>query len=149
MQFDELKLIQILRDEWGCCVPEIRPAIAVNTMGNVYLEDAHGGYWKICPVELSAEIVARSPAELQTHFADPDEREDLQMSWIVSEMVELHGEPVIGECIGLVIPAVFGGGYASENIRKRNLYRFLRYAGDIARQAKYLKDGDKVEFNYY
>lgn len=148
MQFDEPQVIQALREEWGWCVPEIREVIAVSAMGNVYLADGDGCYWRICPEELSAEIVARSPAELQTLFADPEEREDWQMSWVVSEMVELHGEPAIGECFGLVIPAAFGGGYVSENIRKRGLYDYLRFTGDVARQSQDLKDGDKVRFKF-
>lgn len=57
-------------------------------------------------------------------------------------MVELHGEPAIGECFGLMIPSVFGGEHAPENIRKGSPYEYLRYTGDVARQARDHKDRD-------
>lgn len=122
--------------------------MAVSSMGNVFLEDDQQGYWRICPEELSAEIVARTSAELESVFADPEAKADWQMSGIVSEMVEVYGEPQVGECFGLVIPAVLGGEYSSQNIRRRCLYDYLRYTGDIARQTKDLKDGDKIEFEF-
>jgi hypothetical protein len=46
-----------------------------------------------------------------------------------------------------VIPAVPGGKYSPENIRRRCLYDYPRFTGDIARQTRDLKDGDKVDIH--
>jgi hypothetical protein len=146
MTFDEPKVIEALSEEWGWILPRISRVMAVSSMGNVFLADDQQWYWRICPEELSAEIVARTPAVLESVFADPDAKADWQMSWIVSEMVELYGEPEVGECFGLVIPAVLGGKYAADNIRRRCLYDYLRFTGDLARQTKDLKDGDTIKF---
>ena len=148
MQFDEPRVIDALIAEWGWIVPQINAVMAVSSMGNVLLADVQQCYWRICPEELSAEVVARSAAELESVFVDPEAKADWQMSGLVSELVEVYGEPKVGECFGLVIPAVLGGEYSLQNIRRRCLYDYLRYTGDIARQTKDLKDGDKIVFNF-
>ena len=146
MQFDEQKVIEALNAEWGWILPAIDAVVAVNSMGNVMLRDGDHCHWRICPEELSAEIFARSPVELQAAYADPERKADWQMISLVSELVEEYGEPDIGECFGLVIPAVLGGEYSKGNIRRRDLYEYLRFTGDVAYQTKDLKDGDTVNF---
>jgi hypothetical protein len=145
MQFDATQVIEALHAEWRWILSEISEVLAVSSMGNVCLVDNQQSYWRICPEELSAEIIARSASELDSWFADPDAKADWQMSGMVSEMIELYGEPELGECFGLVIPGVLGGKYSSENIRRRSLYDYLRFTGDLARQIKDLKDGETIE----
>lgn len=147
MQFDPTQVLEALNAEWRWILPEIREVLAVSSMGNVCLVDDLQSYWRICPEELSAEIIARSVSELDSWYADPDSKADWQMSGMVSELIELYGEPALGECFGLVIPGVLGGKYSSENIRRRSLYDYLRYTGDLAKQVKDLKDGKTIEFN--
>ena len=53
--------------------------------------------------------------------------------------------PIVGECFGLVIPAVLGGEYSPSNIRRRDLYQYLRFTGDVGNQTKDLKDGESIE----
>lgn len=146
MHFDTTQVIEALNAEWRWILPEISEVLAVSSMGNICLLDHQQSYWRICPEELSAEIIARSAAELDSWFADPNTKADWQMSGLVSEMIELHGEPKLGECFGLVVPAVLGGTYSPENIRKRSLYDYLRFTGDLARQTNDLKDGETIEF---
>jgi hypothetical protein len=146
MKFDEPRVIEALNAEWRWIVPPVRAVMAVSSMGNVFLVDDHECYWWICPEELSAEIVARTAAELESVFTDPEAKADWQMSGIVDEMVDIYGELQIGECFGLMVPAVLGGEYSAQNIRRRCLYDYLRFTGDIARQTHDLKDGDKIKF---
>ena len=146
MQFDEPKVIEALNAEWSWILPTIDAVVAVNSMGNVMIRDVDQNHWRICPEELSAEIFAKTPDELQAAYADPERKADWQMSSLVSELVEEFGEPEIGECFGLVIPAVLGGEYSLGNIRRRDLYEYLRYTGDVANQTKDLKDGETVKF---
>lgn len=146
MQFDAPKIIEALNAEWRWILPVIDEVIAVNSMGNVMLRDDNSCHWRICPEELSAELIARTPEELQAAFADPKRKADWQMTALVSELIEEFGEPNVGECFGLVIPAVLGGEYSKGNIRRKDLYGYLRLAGDIANQIKDLKDGEEVKF---
>ncbi len=147
MQFDELKVIEALNAEWSWILPRIAAVVAVSSMGNVMLRDEDQNHWRICPEELSAEIFARTPDELKAAYADAERKADWQMSSLVSELVQEFGEPEVGECFGLVIPAVLGGQYSVSNIRRRNLYEYLRYTGDVANQTKEIKDGETVKFN--
>gem|GEM_PF-585454 len=142
----EPKVIEALNAEWSWILPTIDAVVAVNSMGNVMLRDEEQNHWRICPEELSAKIFAKTPDELQAAYADPGRKADWQMSPLVSELVEQFGEPEVGECFGLVIPAVLGGEYSVSNIRRRDLYEYLRYAGDVANQTKDLKDGETVKF---
>ena len=146
MQFDESKIIKALISQWSWALPSIESIIAVNSMGNVMLRDDDHNYWYICPEELTAEVFARTQDELQLGYADTKRKEEWQMSSLVSELVEVFGEPLIGECFGFITPAVFGGDFSVENIRRRDLYEYLRYSGDIANQTKDLKDGETVKF---
>lgn len=146
MKFDEPQVIEALNAEWSWIVPTVRAVMEVSSMGNVLPADDHECYWRICPEELSAEIVARTAAELEYVFADPEAKADWQMSGMVDEMVDIYGELQIGECFGLVIPGVLGGEYSAQNIRRRCLYDYLRFTGDVARQTHKLKDGDKIQF---
>ncbi len=146
MQFDPPKVAEAIREEWGWAVSGIDEVMAVSSMGNVLLSDEHDYHWRICPEELSAEIVARTRHDLDTLFADPEAKADWQMAGLVSELVDLYGEPSVGECFGLVIPAMLGGEYSADNIRRRCLYDYLRFTGDLARQTKDLSDGESIEF---
>lgn len=146
MQFDEPKVIEALTTEWRWILPGIDTVIAVTSMGNVMLRDLEGCHWRVCPEELSAEIFARNLEELQTAFTDAERKADWQMNALVTELVEEFGEPDIGECFGFVIPAVLGGEYSTSNIRRRGLYEYLRFTGDLAYQTKDLKDGEIIKF---
>jgi hypothetical protein len=148
MQFDAPKVIEALNAEWRWILPVIGEIVAVNSMGNVMLCDENNCHWRICPEELSAELFARTPEELQAAYVDPQRKADWQMATLVSELIEEFGEPQVGECFGLVIPAVFGGEYSKSNIRRRDLYEYLRFTGDVANQTKDLKDGEKVKFEF-
>ena len=147
MQFDEPKVIEALSAEWSWILPTIDTVVAVSSMVNVMLRDEAQNHWRICPEELSAEIFARNSDELQEAYADPERKADWQMSVLVSKLVEEFGELNVGECFGLVIPAVLGGEYSMNNIRRRDLYEYLRYIGDVANQTKDLKDGETVKID--
>ncbi|MEZ5300721.1 MAG: DUF1851 domain-containing protein [Verrucomicrobiales bacterium] len=146
MEFDEAKVKEALSAGWRWILPPIDVVIAVNSMGNVMLRDFKQCHWRVCPEELSAEVFARTPDELQAAFADPDRKADWKMRALVLELVAQFGEPEVGECFGIVIPAVLGGKYSTSNFRRRDLYEYLRFTGELADQTKDLKDGDTVRF---
>ena len=148
MQFDEPKVIEALNAEWRWILPTIDAVVAVNSMGNVMLRDVDQCHWRICPEELSAEIFARTPDELQEAYADPGRKADWLMAPLVGKLIDEYGEPNIGECFGLIIPAVLGGEYLPSNIRRRDVYEYLRFTGDVANQTRDIKDGESVEFEF-
>ncbi len=148
MQFDGPSVIEALSDEWAWILPPINQVFAVSAMGNVFLSCDDQNYWRICPEELTAETVARKSGELDALYSNTEYKEDWHMTSLVADLIESYGEPVIGECFGLTIPAVLGGEYSINNIRRRGLYEYLRFTGDVARQTKDLKDGDTLKFEW-
>ena len=148
MQFDGPSVIEALSEEWSWILPPITQVLAVSSMGNVFLKCNDQTYWRICPEELSADTVARTPEELEALYSDTEYKDDWQMAGLVADMTESYGEPQIGECFGLTTPAVLGGEYSIDNIRRRDLYEYLRFAGDVARQTKDLQDGDTVKLKF-
>ena len=148
MQFDEPKVIEALKTGWSWILPPISRVLAVNSMGNVFLSDNDQRYWRVCPEELSANLVAKTAEELEPFYADPDYKADWQMTAVVEEQAELHGELETGECFGLIVPAALGGEYSPSNIRRRCLYEYLRYTGDVAEQIKDLKDCEAVLIDF-
>ena len=82
-------------------------------------------YWRICPEELTAETVARTPGELDALYSDAEHKKDWEMASLVADLIESYGDPLIGECFGLTIPAVLGGEYSIDNISRRGLYEYL------------------------
>ena len=148
MKFDGPSVIEALSEEWAWILPPINQVLAVSPMGNVFLKCDDQNYWRICPEELAAEIVARTPGELDALYSDAEYKKDWEMASLVADLIERYGELQIGECFGLTIPAVFGGEYSIGNIRRRGLYEYLRFTGDVARQAKDLKDGDTLKLEW-
>ena len=77
-------------------------------------------------------------------FADPEFKADWQFLDLINEAESVFGSLKIGECYALNKPAVIGGEYSTKNMRVVSLYRYLADAGEIAHQAKDLKQGEKI-----
>ena len=148
MQFDGPSVIEALSEEWAWILPPINQVLAVSSMGNVFVECNDQSYWRVCPEELTAETVARTSEELDALYSSTEYKKDWEMANLVTDLIESYGDPLIGECFGLTIPAVLSGEYSIDNIRRRGLYEHLRFTGDVARQTKDLKDGDILKFEW-
>lgn len=148
MQFDAPKVLEALNAEWRWVLPEIDSVLAVSSMGNVLLRSVNRCYWRVCPEELSAVKFAADDDELAAAFSDPEQKADWRMAALVEELVDAYGELAVGECFGLVVPAVLGGEYSVGNIRRRGLYEYLRFTGDIGNQTKDMRDGEKLELRF-
>ena len=145
MDFEESKIIEVVTDAWNWAIPGVKKVLAVNSMANVLLIDIEGKYWRICPEELSAEIIATNDAEIQSVYEDPDYKADWQLLGLIDEAEKEFGKLEIGECYALIKPAVIGGDYSTSNMRVAAINEYLAFTGDIAFQTKDLKHGDKVK----
>lgn len=145
MNFDEDKIIATLNESWNWLTPRIERVLAVNSMGNCFVQDSNSHYWRICPENLSAEVVAENEEELQSVFGDPDFKEDWQLLGLIDPAEEHFGELEADECYAMIKPAVLGGVYNIENLRVGSIYEYLSLSGEIALKTKDMKDGDKVE----
>ena len=144
MHFEEEKIIEVINKAWNWAVPKVKEILAVNSMGNVFLKDSEGKYWRICPEELTATLEAKNNDEVEIVFNNPEYKEDWQLLGLIDEAESHFGKIEVGECYAFIKPAVIGGDYSVKNMRVASIYEYLSFTGDIAFQTKDLKQGDEV-----
>ncbi|MEM9375809.1 MAG: DUF1851 domain-containing protein, partial [Pseudomonadota bacterium] len=75
----EQRLLDAVRLAWGWVGIEPKQVVAVNAFGNLLLRDTAGRYWRICPEELFAKIVADNEQSYNALMADADFLENWEM----------------------------------------------------------------------
>lgn len=118
--------------------------MSANAFGNLILEDTYGRYWRICPEELYARIIADNEQSYLEVMEDSDFLEDWEMVRLVEIAVRNLGAPASGECFCLKLPGVLGGEYQAENFGLVPIKELISSSGDIAFQIKDVPDGEQV-----
>jgi hypothetical protein len=136
MKFDEELVLSSLNEAWSWSFERAAKVLAVNSMGNCLIKDWRGQYWRVCPENLSAKVVAQDDNELRDHFADPNSKADWQLAGLIGPAAELLGELDVGQCYAMTTPAVLGAEYSVSNLKIRSLYEYLGFAGYAALQIK-------------
>lgn len=125
--------------------PEGIEIVERNEFGNFIVLGEDQAYWRICPEELTCEVVAGS----QPDYLQLVESEDFQMDWNMTNLVQLArthlGRLKEGWAYYLVVPATFGGRYYEANIRSVPLEELIGHSGDWALAIKDLPDGAQIE----
>jgi hypothetical protein len=137
-----VELVDIVSRSWGFTGLSPLRVLDVNAFGNLLVEGEDGRVWRICPEELSCEIVAASSRDLE-HITSS---EDWKMTRLVDVATAALGSPSAGRCFCLKIPGVLGGQYAAANIGTISIAELIDFAGDVASQIKDLPDGAKIKF---
>ena len=78
-------MLTTIRESWGWTGLEPVAVTATNAFGNVIVRAADGAYWRICPEELSCEVVARNDTEFDALYSD----EDFQLDWQMERLVQV------------------------------------------------------------
>ena len=139
-------LIDSIKSGWRWTSLEPAAVIDQNAFGNVIVLDRDGGYWRICPEELSCKIVASDPESFERLRATSEFVVDWTVERLAAAARAKLGPPPDGSCYCLKIPAVLGGAYDAENFGTTTVGELLAASGDIARQINGLPDGSKVLF---
>jgi hypothetical protein len=137
-----VELVDVVSRSWGFTGLIPLRVLDVNAFGNLLVEDEDGRVWRICPEELSCEIVAPSSRELD-HITSS---EDWKMNVLVDVATAALGSPGAGRCFCLKVPGVLGGKYAAANIGTISIAELIDFAGDVASQIKDLPDGAEIKF---
>ncbi len=134
-----------INKHWGWTGLKAIEILGRNEFGNFLLLDENQTYWRICPEELSCEIVAENSQD----YLQLVEDEEFQVDWKVSNLVELAREHLgsLNEdwAYYLVIPGMFGGQYDASNIRTVPLDELIGHSGDWAFAIKDLPDGAQIK----
>jgi hypothetical protein len=140
-----MNLVNEVRDAWSWKGFEPVAVIAENDFGNILVEDADGGFWRICPDECSCERIAADKSELERLLAKPEFLEDWYMHNVAAVARVACGSLSDGKKYSLKMPACLGGSYSAENFAIVPFAELISFSGDLAFQAKDLADGTQVE----
>jgi hypothetical protein len=136
-----MDLVEIVREGWGFTGLVPARILDVNAFGNLLVEDAGARIWRICPEELSCEVVATSLEEVERISASDDWR----MDHLVAVATVALGSPGVDRCFCLKIPGVLGGAYQLANVGAISIAELIAFAGDLASRIKDLPDGTQIE----
>jgi hypothetical protein len=141
-------VLTTIRNAWGWTGLDPAQVEAVNPFGNVIVRAADGAFWRICPEQLSCEVVARDAEQYAALCADEDFQVDWQMERLVQLAQSTLGPTSEGRCYCLKVPALLGGAYDADNLGTIDLDELASFAGDIAKQIKDLPDGTQVTIEW-
>lgn len=139
------EIIEIINESWnwlGFSTNEIK---MVNEFGNLIIKTEKDNYFRICPEELSCELIAKTEKEYINVINSQDSRDDWEMENLIEIAKYKLGKLGEKEKFCLKIPAVIGGEYSKQNIGKITFKELILCSGDLASQIKDMKDGQKIE----
>lgn len=141
-------MLETIIESWGWTGLEPAAVMATNAFGNLLVHGKDGAYMRICPEQLSCEVVAHDDAEFEALWAD----EDFQLDWQMTRLVELakamFGTVDNERCYCLKLPAVLGGKYDAANFGTITRRELIAFTGDVAQQVKDVPDGGSVKFEW-
>jgi len=139
-----MNLVEEVQQAWGWIGIEAAEIVGENDFGHLIVKDKEDKYWRICPEELSCEVLARNRKELDALSVDQSFLHGWYMRALVEQAQERLGPLVSGRKYCLKIPSVLGGEYGGENLATLSLIELLRVSGDLAKQIKGVPDGTQV-----
>lgn len=133
-----------VRDAWGWTGIQPVEVVAENAFGNLLVRDDAGRYWRICPEDLSCQVVADSRDALDQLLEDAEFTIDWCMESLVEEARLRLGPLPEGRKYCLKIPGALGGTYGGDNLATLPLVELISASGAIAKQIAHLPDGAQI-----
>ena len=140
-----MELTECINEAWGWTGIEPSKVVGENAFGNLMIQDTSGQYWRLCPEDLSCQVVARDRSELDLLSKDQAFLHDWYMTALVEQAEELLGPLSVGRKYCLRIPGPLGGEYGGENLSTLTLNELVLASGHIAEQIKDLPDGARIQ----
>lgn len=134
-----MDLLNTVRSAWAFTGLVPARIIHTNAFGNLLIEDVAGQLWRICPEELSCDVVVSQTVE------ELIASDDWKMDSMVVLATEALGEPGAGRCFCLKIPGVLGGRYERDNLGTIALDELIDVSGHLADQIKDLPEGAQIK----
>ena len=141
-------LLESIREGWGWAIGTPTRVIAVNSFGNIIVQNSTGQFYRITPEDLECVFLCDSEHDLEKLLRESKFAFDWDMKLLREQAERALGKLSTNECYHLVIPAPLGGAYALNNIRKISIGEWVSFSGYVAHQIKDLPDGTHVEFKW-
>lgn len=138
-------MIEKIVAAWGWTGIDPLKLVEENAFGNLLIKDNDGRFWRLCPEDLTCEVVATTDKAFAVLCKDEEFLSDWNMQNLVAEAREKLG-PLIGRkkyCFK--IPGILGGEYGGDNLAMVPLAELVRFSGDLAYKLKDLPEGAKVK----
>src|SRR5262249_8747002 len=129
-----MRILDEIASAWGWKGIRPRAMIMQNAFGNVICTDERGRYWRICPEDLSCDVIAANNEAFDKLRKDESFWIDWRMQALVDQASAAFGTPTAGRCYCLKIPGVLGGAYALDNIGTIDRAELIAASGHIAEQ---------------
>lgn len=140
-----MSLLEKIKSGWSWKGVEPARVLRVNDFGNVLFEDIAGLIWRLCPEDLSCEVVANDRAQLDELSRDDDFVQDWNMTPLVTLARGRLGPLQPGYKYCLKIAAPLGGAYSGDNLGVITHLELVEASGSLARQIDGLPDGATIE----
>ena len=108
--------VQIIKQYWG--FTGIRPVqiIERNQFGNLLVQDNSSRFWRICPEELSCEVIASNQKQMKQLWDEAEFKNDWHMTGFAVLAYNALGGVDDEQCYYFINPPALGGGYDVANI---------------------------------
>ena len=141
-------LLESIQEGWGWAIGSPTRVVAVNSFGNVIVQNSKGQFFRIIPENLEYVFLCDSENALEKITRESAFAFDWDMKLPRGQAERALGKLTTNECYHLVIPATLGGAYALSNIKKISIGEWLSFSGCVAQQIKDLPDGTQVELKW-
>lgn len=108
--------IQVIKQYWGHS--GIRPVLIIerNKFGNLLVQDNSSRFWRICPEELTCEVIASNPKQMKQLWDEPEFKNDWDMTGFAVLAYNALGDVDDEQCYHFITPPALGGAYEVGNI---------------------------------
>ena len=141
-------MIEVISKSWGWTGIVPKEIIMTNPFGNFIIKDIVGNFWRICPEEVSCEIIANSNAEYCSLLHDQEFIDDWEMKNLVEYSNQNIGGLSEGKSYCLKIPGTLGGEYGGDNIGIISTKELIEFSGHIGKEISDLPDGSQIELDF-
>jgi hypothetical protein len=139
-----MSIVEEILSAWGWAGLTPDEVVGQNDFGNLLVRDIRGNYWRICPEELSCEVVANSEIELDKLSTDQEFLHDWYMRNLVAMANSKLGPLSDERKYCLKIPGALGGQYDENNLATVSLVDLIRSSGHLAHEVRDLPDGAQI-----
>jgi hypothetical protein len=137
-------LVQRINEAWGWSGLVAAKVLAINTFGNLLIEDKAGKVWRITPEDPSCALVASDPEQFATVLTNKDFSKDWEMATMVDLAAKVVGALARDRVYCLKVPSLLGGPYEADNLGSIGLLELIGVAGQIAEEIDGLPDGAQI-----
>ena len=141
---DPITTLKTIESSWSWIGLKPDAIIKTNAFGNLIVRAKDGAFWRICPEDLTCEMIACDHNQFQALWSSMEFQHDWQMQVLVQLAASELGPVSVDRCYCLKIPSVLGGPYEKHNLGTISRLELISFSGFVAQQIENVPDGGKI-----